>query len=814
MNPYEQGLQKIELLGAWYAQNAGDRNEATTRFTLVDMIFLDCLGWSREDVVLEKAHDRQFADYVFSAPRELLIVEAKREGATFDVPAGGPWVETSLPALVRGNEALASAIRQVASYCQTRGIPYGAIANGTQLVAFIANRQDGVPPLEGRCLVFHSLAHMAAEFLPLWNALSKRGVEDKGLEKLLIGDVVANLPPKLSSSLLTYPGVKNRNPFQSDLKAVTELVLEDVVRSDALETHFLEACYSQSGALSQYSLVSREILQTRYASLFEPGADVPLLAPAVERSGLTSEMSVAKSSRRPLLIIGDVGVGKTTFLRHLIKVDAASLLTDAIPLYIDLGSQGTLALDLRDFVVGEIERQLRDDHDVDVHERNFVHAIYHADIERFRQGIHGDLRESNPSLFREKEVAFLEEKTKHREQHLRLSLQHLEKGRKKQIVVFLDNADQRSDATQQEAFLISQEFSTNWPVAVFVTLRPETFHRSLRSGALSGYHPKAFTISPPRIDLVIEKRLAFALNVASGVVPLEGHEGVKTRFPNLAAVIQVFRDSLKKRQELHESIDHIAGGNVRLALDLVKDFMGSGHVDTRKIVEIQEKEGQYIVPLHEFLRAVIFGDAQHYDPDRSPVANLFDISAPDGREHFLLPILLSAVSQWSGPGVENGFVETARVYARMQGWGFTPYQIDAALVRAHRHKLIQTAARKEPQIGQGLPAAIRVTTVGVYHVKRLISLFAYVDPIVEDTPILDSDVRDVLGHTEHIEQRVTRLRLFRKYLDDQWRHLKHADLPFNWTIHSKLLATDVERVTRSMRKRRERRNAPGLRRRR
>jgi hypothetical protein len=98
--------------------------------------------------------------------------------------------------------------------------------------------------------------------------------------------------------------------------------------------------------------------------------------------------------------------------------------------------------------------------------------------------------------------------------------------------------------------------------------------------------------------------------------------------------------------------------------------MGSGHVDTQKIVGIYEDTGRYTVPLHEFLRAVIFGDSMHYDSERSPIANLYDISAPDGREHFLLPILLSSLSSWSGAGVESGFVETARVYARMQSLGF------------------------------------------------------------------------------------------------------------------------------------------------
>ncbi len=56
---------------------------------------------------------------------------------------------------------------------------------------------------------------------------------------------------------------------------------------------------------------------------------------------------------------------------------------------------------------------------------------------------------------------------------------------------------------------------------VFVCLRPETVHRTKKvSGALSGYHTKAFTIAPPRIDEVILKRLVFAQRIASGEIVL------------------------------------------------------------------------------------------------------------------------------------------------------------------------------------------------------------------------------------------------------------------------------------------------------
>ena len=93
------------------------------------------------------------------------------------------------------------------------------------------------------------------------------------------------------------------------------------------------------------------------------------------------------------------------------------------------------------------------------------------------------------------------------------------------------------------------------------------------------------------------------------------------------------------------------------------------------------------------------------------------------KEHFLLAYLISVLSSFTGPGIEEGFVETRRVYERLQGAGFTPDQIDAAVIRAHMDKLVEAAGRRIPEPGRGMASALRATTVGVYHVTRLAGAF-------------------------------------------------------------------------------------------
>ena len=291
------------MLGIEFQQKPEALNEATTRLRYIDRLFFECLGWERGDCVTERFHSGEYSDYEFLAPRLQLIVEAKKQGNYLQLPMGVTSLEYSLPTISKDFPAIGSAVKQVAGYCQDRGAMFACVTNGHQIIVFVAIR-FGTSPLDGRALVFPSLDFMYENFLELWNALSKKGVEEKYLEKRLLGITVQPLPRKLSASITNYPGTKLRNPFQADLRIVSELVIEDVTLAPELVTQFLAECYSQSGALSEYALQNCTILQARYEALFgEDGIDLTLSLRKIERvlsftpwSGSSAQNVGARSS--------------------------------------------------------------------------------------------------------------------------------------------------------------------------------------------------------------------------------------------------------------------------------------------------------------------------------------------------------------------------------------------------------------------------------------------------------------------------------------------------------------------------------------
>ncbi len=794
---------RANLLAMRLAGVARDRNEATTRFQLIDLLLRDVLGWETADCDCEVHRDGDYADYTLGNPRRFAVWEAKREGLEFKLPVGFDKIICKLRTLRDLDTTTKSAIDQVQGYAQLHGLGIAVVCNGHQIIAFLGSRQDGVAPFNGNALCFSSLVQMEENFQALWDNLSKPGVETSFIYKTLRSDGTPLPPEKLSFALHPYPGLKNRNDQQSSLKQLGDLFLFDLATLPANEEEFLEKCYAPTGALSQHALVSKQILETRYSLLLQQELGVTDISAAATKHGLSSDFTnnlsggssaddiAAALKRRPIIVLGDVGVGKTIFLRHLIKVTAKSEFEKAMTLYVDFLKEPALSSDLSTFVQLRCENQLRHDYDIDLEDNKFVRDVYRGELIRFSRGVHGGYKDSNPALYLEKEINFLEEKISNRAAHLKASLEQIVKARHRQIVLFLDNIDQRTQDFQDQIYVIGHALAETWPIVAFICLRPDTFYSSRSHGSLAAYQPRAFSITPPRVDTVVVKRLQYALSKMSTEGRMENFPpNIAVNSPSLRAFLLSLIRSLQTNNLLIELIDNLSGRNVRKALDFVNTFIGSGHVDSRKIIEIQNDSG-YTISDHEFLRAVIYGDQQHFDPSVSQICNLFDISLPDGREHFLLVILLSFIER--SIDSREGYVPAASVFEFAQNLGFSHTQVYSALDRAARKSLLETAPKYATADRW---EAFRITPIGAYSIKRLLESFAYVDAMTVDTPIIDRDVRALIKNADTIHQRLERFEIFAAYLNVQAAKIDWDSVGFDWGASFGALHQDAEKARR------------------
>ena len=141
-----------------------------------------------------------------------------------------------------------------------------------------------------------------------------------------------------------------------------------------------------------------------------------------------------------------------------------------------------------------------------------------------------------------------------------------------------------------------------------------------------------------------------------------------------------------------------------------------------------------------------------------------------------------------------GFVDTSEVTGYLQSIGFNQDQSYRAIMFATMQKLIETEARKKPKSIKDVSKSIRITTLGAYHVKKLISRFVYMDAIIVDTPILDNALRKNLNNPDLITERLDRTKRFKEYLDNSWTQIDSEKCGFNWIKYSDALAENIESI--------------------
>lgn len=767
------------------------KNEAETRFKFIDEFLVNCLGWSKEHINVERNYNGEYSDYEIGKPK-ILILEAKRSSIEFNLPSP---IKNKLFYSIKQIKSLDQhahdALTQVQKYCSDRGVKYGGITNAIQLVVFLASRSDGVAPLDGIALMVRSFDELETHFAEVFDLLSPTGMHINKLATRIDANGVKGIPEKLSSKLSKYHTYRYPSDLSSDLSTIAEVLLEDAVHTEILEKKFYEECYCQAGALSQDSLISKNLLKSRYVALFSKEEKSPTLEPINTKEQYMSKSVLAESlSKRPIILIGDVGVGKTSFLKNLILVQANEEFKNAIHLYLDLGTNSFLEKDLSTFVYSEITDQLKGKYGYEIDSNKFMHDIYKKEVENFEKGVFGFLKNDDPLEYRKEIAKMLFEKSQNKESHLRRSIDRIVSTNRKQFILILDNIDQREYHLQQQAFIIAQSIAQNWNSLVFLAVRPITFYHSKRVGSLSAYPNKIFYIMPPRPDVMLRKRLTFALNIAEGKIPLERLDKVSINLSNIALFLKALLTSLESNDDLSEFLSNITGGNVRQMIEFITKFIGSSNVDSKKIIDIMlTGGGNYIIPLHEFSKSALLGDYSHFDAESSMAMNIFDIRFPDRREHFLCSLILGFLNHDSNHRGREGFVELNTILDEMQSNKFNLDQINAALNRLANKKLIEMSQRvtfeeiSDKDLSDNTPTDFRITTIGAYHLLKWSATFPYLDAMVFDTPIFDQEVSTSLIEkigSFHISDRYKRTILFRNYLEQSW-NISNISVPyFNW----------------------------------
>lgn len=778
-------------------------NEDTTRLRIIDVILFDILGWDRNKALTERYVEKVgYADYSLVIDQVCrVVVEAKKGDITFVLPASYSYPSESVPfsQIAKQCPDALQAMQQAASYANSLGAKYTVITNGRQWIIMLTSMEGTV--LQDRpVMVFESLDAIHKRFSSFFECLGPLNIRVNTPYSKLSDARKQPAPSKLSKSIVGYPVVREESTVRNQHSTGIQYIWDEVNSSDTT-VEFFQRCYVPPLGHDKNKDLAAQLLSDRFD---EDSARTERLAAA----DVAEFLKEPPRPEKPVLLLGRIGRGKTTFIRFLKEIAAKSTLSNYVQIDVNFLDCAVPASGVSKYVYDTVKYQLNDRYRINVMTDAVVRGALNIQLREFSKEPRPKhyLETKNADAFKEAELTFIDKMTADDHEYLKLVVRHIRRGHKKSFAIFFDNLDKRDDL-QEAAFLAASGIAREWEAIVFVCLRPGTYQASRDSGVLDSIAPRRIEIHAPQIKLFLKRRLDYCAAIASGACPPPREhsmlsKAVATQGKELAGLFSAFSNSLQHSAPLVNLFDAVANGNLREILDRVGAVMSSWHLNTGEICEAIRTQGDYLIAHHQAFRAMILGNSEYFDAVRSPFVNLFDLRHADPIEHFLRPVCLHYLLGSQNEQATKGFRSLGEIESAVGASGYTLDLISDTVRFLFAKRLIEDdnfseswddAQQRCRSNRQSI--RLRLTGLGKYHVADLITKFQYLDIVVMDTPIIDKSVLASLHVVNGIEDRLARARTFLRYLNTCAHALPSSSFNSHWTACHTALAnqiTDIE----------------------
>jgi hypothetical protein len=766
-------------------------NEGTTRLRLIDSILFDVLHWDKNVVTAEEhIRDAGYADYVFLVKGiRSLVLEAKKVGTSFVLPEKD-YPERAVPFSMIAHlcKDAHTAMQQAVRYANSLGARYTVISNGCQWLLMLTH-VEGAQLTERNVLVFESLDAIKSKFPLFYNTFAPVGIRLNEPYGFLVDLRKQPAPAKLSASIARYPDPRTAEELRNKHATSIQMVWDEINNNERTPAFFNE-CYVPPRGHDKNQGIAKELLSIRRESDSRALEHIP--------AENVTHIIADYLPEKPVVLAGRIGHGKSTFITFLKTVSALEQLKQYIQIDIDFIDLPRTPEEVAEYVYQSIEEQLLEQYGVDVNENAFVRAALHGPLQRFRTTPRAVIYKDNATRLAEAELQFIEKQTGNRHTYLTRAIQHLKGGRGKSIAIFFDNLDKRPNAVQEEAFLLASAMARDWASLIFICLRPGTFNRSRETGVLDSIAPRIIQVNSPPMSLFLRRRFNYATAITDGSKkPPRGDVGgisaaMVAESGEVASLFASFSDSIQRNKELSNLLVAVANGNLRLALQYVGAIITSGHLNTSEMLDAISNHGNYIVATHQSLRAILFGDNRYYDPNRPPFLNLFDAEHADPLEHFVLPICLFHLAEVVQDSTTQGFISCDELAGKISAYTLTPQLIENAFALLHARKCIEDDIFSDDW--SSTSRMLRISALGQYHISDLMARFLYLDAVVVATPIMDDRVRGRIRDVGALADRLSRARIFLRYLNDCAQNVINTPFYAHWERSHDAVAKEITEI--------------------
>ncbi len=776
-----QLLKQIKTEFAAIVSARGDLNEADTRANLIDRILTQICGWPDADIQREVYTDRGYMDYsLIIRRRPFIAVEAKREGKAFVLPlTSSKYLKISGALLTEKN--VEEAVAQVRGYCSEAGIRYGIATNGYAWIIFRAIRED-MPWRDGGARVFSSLENIESNFTEFWNLVSYTAIQAGSLDREFGTTLQASRKMhRVIDRLFNSDLPLQRNRLHAQLHPLLQSIFLDIADQDPLE--ILQSCYVHTGSLR---IVARDlnavIIDAIPRFLQEQGTE-PVHQSAGDSGQFGDAISDALTSRNGqlYLLLGGIGSGKTTFIKRYEREVGIPLLNErALWFHLDFLEAPIDPSTVETYAWNELLKQLRSRYASENYEtRKNIKRAFSDNVQALQQTLRAFTMPAGE--FERALSPYLEKWQSITSEYAPRLLRVLQKDRHARVILFIDNVDQLSPSYQAQVFLLAQRMTRSIDALTVLSLREESYYTANLQRTLTAYTSRKFHIASPYFSKMIDSRIRYALDIlekSRGPVEYVLGRGIPIDRKAVADLLRIIEKSIfESNKNIARFIEAICFGNMRQALDMFTLFMTSGATDVDKMLSIYDREGAYYVAFHEFVKSIMLGDRKYYKDEASPIMNLFDCGSERNSSHFTCFRILKALSLRRGESSREGqgYVEISPFLSKSEDIFDNKQDFVRSMERLLKPQLIEANTKSTESIVGA--SHVRLTSAGWYYFTYLVKSFAYLDLVLQDTPINDDSVvqslTSLLGQVDNlsdgegskVERTQVRFRRVRDFLD-------------------------------------------------
>jgi len=727
-----------------------DLTEADTRSKLLDELFKNVLGWNENDIDREKYVQVGYYDYLFSIPGFQFVIEAKKQFVKFVLPIKHKNV--TLGTFKNNNPDVVNQIRQ---YLFEVGLQFGIISNGNQFVIARFINSDGIDWQKNKCIIFNGIEDIENRFVEFFNLLSKFAI----VEKSGIVVHVENEPhgQVIISSLTNKDEELVRNDLSSNLTPILNDVFTEIYKYEVLDNkNLIEECFIENEEIKK----NKSDIEKLFADKPPKLAEVSQVRNTKNLAGqIKKELEIHPiglkdiEPPRPIIIVGSKGAGKTTFINYLFKL---SFSTDF------LKKRPFVHIDFRRYVEDDINKinqtilkdalnSLYENYpEFDLHRKKVLLRIYRTEIKRNDEGTWEDYKINNPEKYSQLLNSFLDSCLTDTEVHFVKISEYLLRERALRLCVVIDNADQFEIHIQRNAFLFAQSINRKAKCAVIVSLREGYYYQWRNQPPFDAFASNVYHVTAPPYKEVLQKRMDYALKnlIIDGKTTGNVGSSLSVEIDNLA--VRDFLLSVKQSlfgEENFEMLDFLEATtypNIREGLEIFKHFLLSGHTKVGEYVFRQRvsPEATNPIPFWEFLKATALENKKYYNHKRSKVNNIFN-PVYGSKSHFLKYRIIKYLSDRAEQlGYSEKFIPVNHLIEKFAIIGYKKNIIIDELNELLKFRMIETddnTSDRELNVEINQEQNICVSYKGVYYINTLCCNFGYIDLVLQDTPIFDTD---------------------------------------------------------------------------